>query len=654
LQHITPRGCLVVIGVPKSRGWILTCLTVFCLAWEFPASSETSHAQNRSEHQQLSLLGPRTPVSPPLIAYHGEVMLAADPESDKDLIVCGFRSNERSGSAYEGYVYHSGDGGKTWREVLVDANSQWVSEESCTVGPGHQAYFAAGESDTSRGEPHHEYGIFHLYRSPDGGRTWQSTLSSRFMDWTSMAADSTLSARRGTLYIFANALVDGTDTTPIDIPYFQPSVLSAVGDKLRGWSSLAKTPYLATFRESPELSFSLTSGGFNLGETSIQFPGRFPHGSAVLSDGTVLAIFSGDQEISDKVSGQNRRVFTIDLGMSNDGGGSLSKKTIFEDFTPSVVAGLAVSKSDEIYVCWTPQNENAAESRLMVATSKDGAESWTIKSVKLPPETLLDLHMGSVSIAINKDGVLGFMWYSKDSDHVYFGASFDGGQSISKVVQLTPNLPSIPARERPLADDRRLDIYSPAWNNNSNRLEPLTILAFSPNFSGIPGGNGLVADRSGTFHAVWDEVTNGAASLWTRTITLSESGENAAVPTLEGLTDVSNKVSFNVSDVRLDQLDDLAAFDLVVTNRSDTTLLSPVLVILASPSGQPEMSAYNADNGKLGDGALWELQLPSGRLAPGHSAEPRTLILRMKIPVKDNLTTYQPAEIPLRIYAKLP
>ena len=301
----------------------------------------------------------------------------------------------------------------------------------------------------------------------------------------------------------------------------------------------------------------------------------------------------------------------------------------------------------------------------VVVRTGDGAVSLLVDEIgdvievdestfELPPETLLDLHMGSVSIAINKDGVLGFMWYSKDSDHVYFGASFDGGQSISKVVQLTPNLPSIPARERPLADDRRLDIYSPAWNNNSNRLEPLTILAFSPNFSGIPGGNGLVADRSGTFHAVWDEVTNGAASLWTRTITLSESGENAAVPTLEGLTDVSNKVSFNVSDVRLDQLDDLAAFDLVVTNRSDTTLLSPVLVILASPSGQPEMSAYNADNGKLGDGALWELQLPSGRLAPGHSAEPRTLILRMKIPVKDNLTTYQPAEIPLRIYAKLP
>src|SRR5271157_6186290 len=55
-------------------------------------------------------LGARTPINPPGSGYHGEVMIAADPESQDNLIVCGFRANQESGAAYEGYVYWSGDG----------------------------------------------------------------------------------------------------------------------------------------------------------------------------------------------------------------------------------------------------------------------------------------------------------------------------------------------------------------------------------------------------------------------------------------------------------------------------------------------------------------------------------------------------------------
>src|SRR5437667_3417882 len=107
---------------------------------------------------QRFVLGPRTPVNPPNVGYHGEVMAVADPESNNNLIVCGFRANQQTGAAYEGYVYQSGDGGRTWREVLVDANSQWVSEESCAFGASNQAYFASGVSDTYHGCAYPEYG----------------------------------------------------------------------------------------------------------------------------------------------------------------------------------------------------------------------------------------------------------------------------------------------------------------------------------------------------------------------------------------------------------------------------------------------------------------------------------------------------------------
>ena len=58
------------------------------------------------------ILGPRTPVNPPNVGYPGEVMAAADPQSDNNLIVCGYRANQQTGTGYEGFVYQSGDGAK--------------------------------------------------------------------------------------------------------------------------------------------------------------------------------------------------------------------------------------------------------------------------------------------------------------------------------------------------------------------------------------------------------------------------------------------------------------------------------------------------------------------------------------------------------------
>src|SRR5258705_5120548 len=63
------------------------------------------------------IVGPRTPVNPFGAGHHMEVMAAADPESPDNLIVSGARANPRTGAAYEGYVYQSNDGVRTWREV---------------------------------------------------------------------------------------------------------------------------------------------------------------------------------------------------------------------------------------------------------------------------------------------------------------------------------------------------------------------------------------------------------------------------------------------------------------------------------------------------------------------------------------------------------
>jgi hypothetical protein len=330
------------------------CLAAAFIVSGSPHSSNTALGQHGSTKTSSGVntlrtpkdpgkfvLGPRTPINPANAGYHGEVMAAADPESDNNLIVCGYRANQKTGSAYEGYVYQSGDGGATWREALVDSNSQWVSEESCAFGPGHQAYFASGVSDTSHGEPYHEFGNLYLYRSSDSGRTWQTAQIGRFMDYTSMTVDSTASPHRNTLYIFANNLADGTGG------WFGNESSDPLSDK---------RPFLAARRELPELSFSVTSGNFNKEDEGVKFRGKYPGGSVVLSDGTVLSIFSGDKEASTDEAGKKTRVFYVAAGISEDGGRTLRKSTLHQNAIPLVLAGITVDRTtDQIYVGWTPR-----------------------------------------------------------------------------------------------------------------------------------------------------------------------------------------------------------------------------------------------------------------------------------------------------------
>jgi len=577
-----------------------------------------------------ALLGPRTPISPPNVGYHGGVEVVADPESEKNLIVCGYRANQQTGTYYEGYVYQSGDGGETWREVLVDAESQWVSEQSCAFGPAHQAFFAAGVSDTSRGKPRHEYGNLHLYRSLDGGQRWRIIHIDRFMDFTSMTVDVTHGIRRNTVYLFANAVIDGMTG--------------------RRWT--VETPYLATFREIPNLSFSVTSGRFNSDQASLKVPGKYPQASTVLSDGTALAVFSGEKEISDGWS--RTTLFSVELGTSRDGGKTLDKAVIYEDVDPLIASGLAVNEAKgEIYIAWTAGSRNHAENKLMLASSRDKGCTWAVKSVRQPQNRALDLRAGTLSLAANKDGVLGFMWYGTDARRVYFGASFDAGNSLSGVVQLTPEPLPCSWHGVLLADDRRLVVSPPSWNASSHSLEPLKIFTLGTNAFGYSSGNALVADRTGVFHPVWSEVANGTTHLWTRAVSMGVTIESKRLPNIDGLTDISERIVAHISLARYDHLDHLLAFDLAVTNKAETTIQAPVLIEAGRPSGWLELSAENADNGKSGEGALWELDIPLGGLRCEQETQHRTLTFRINKRTGHTSAEYSGLDIPVRIFGRL-
>src|SRR5215510_2732534 len=77
--------------------------------------------------------------------WHPWYEIKADPESSRNLIVCGTKWDALHNAPF-GFVYASWDAGANWKIVLEDRNSAWVSEHSCAFGSNHRAYFISEAS----------------------------------------------------------------------------------------------------------------------------------------------------------------------------------------------------------------------------------------------------------------------------------------------------------------------------------------------------------------------------------------------------------------------------------------------------------------------------------------------------------------------------
>src|SRR5260370_12095509 len=147
-------------------------------------------------------VGPRVRVSPPAIGRHGLIDLSIDRDKPNSIVVCGYRHSAAQ-SASVGFVYRSDDDGHTWREVLRDDSSYWVTEESCASGAGGKAYFMDfSQTMTPQKAPKGEQGDIHLFSSSDGGQTWTKFSKAGWLDHTAMAVDSYHGPMRGRMYVF--------------------------------------------------------------------------------------------------------------------------------------------------------------------------------------------------------------------------------------------------------------------------------------------------------------------------------------------------------------------------------------------------------------------------------------------------------------------
>lgn len=476
-------------------------------------------------------------------------------------MVCGTRTIPVRNAA-EGYVYLSTDYGQTWREVLVDASTKWVSEHSCAFGLNQQAYFLSSRSAFYHGLPHHDQGRSRLYSSTDDGSTWRETTDWPFIDFSSTAVDLQEESTRRLVFIFANDLNTND-------PESGPGLLTyAPGD-----SGTLHSLLMAKESRYGKL--------FSAGPTA----------SAVLDDGSAIAAFSISRSSQTgsrpwaKTSAIRQLIEAVrsdDKGLSLNQAVPISSASRFGQLSEST---MAIDRSlsryrGRIYVSWAQDSTRQIE--IMLATSDDGGRSWHRRKIRSLPDRPRELGFGSSpgitppSVAVNKDGIVGIFWVEKQGRCPYFAASLDGGYSFKAGSHVGA---CSRARSHDLAWYGHYLFTWPESEANEQgvqrdesrvgvRLE-MRVQSLTP--------TSMVADDHGDFHPMWLAVREGGSELRTSVVNVtSESGIAPKLP--PGLTDISSQVALEFANNRFDAQRETFSVDVMVVNRGRVPLKGPLLL----------------------------------------------------------------------------
>jgi len=440
-----------------------------------------------------------------------QIWAHSDPDDGQHLIACGYFSRPHLNLTH-GYVYSSADAGVTWHRTLLDDATAWVTEESCTYGNDGQAYFADGESDTSTGQPRHEWGHLQLFRSTDHGMSWTrgGTRREGWVDWTYLAALPADADHFASLVVFGNQATD------------RPG----------HW-----------WKQQP-IALEAANGAGNIsGVTALRSKnlyGVFSGGSVVLPDRTALFIAGSQLDPKDSPA-QVRTQLTV-FSFSPSDAQLQSRAVLRAGHGRYFLTGPALVRAPDdglfpgrLYAAWeehaavaVPGNDT---SELWLGTSDDGGFHWSSRRVFASRDAGAMLCAGSqlngVRIAVNRLGMLGILW-SQRSAQVQFATSIDGGQTFqpNQLVAKQEAGPiavtdAVPWNEWELAEFLAFQQGRPLDPFVDNSHLGLSVrMEESSGVSDIA----LTADAQNTFHAFWAGAdTDGSHVLLTRTIEVTSS-----------------------------------------------------------------------------------------------------------------------------------
>jgi len=395
---------------------------------------------------------------------HYETYVAADRKDARHLIACAYVV--RPGNQVDTVFYVSFDRGKSWTNTLT---VPVAVDPSCAIGLDGAA-FAASVHDLAdeKGTP-----VLNVYRSGDGGRTWQASrvsVDAPPIDRAYLTVDDTESTFRKRVYVHAYRYT----RNPISAVLFFPSA-----------------------NEGRSFDKMLVNAA-----ASFEKPWFFPGNGVVASDGTFYALMAEMDDSkrnmsyrTDAASAPSVSNAVLSVYASRDGGKTFTLAGKIADAyydwrVPQVsMPSLAVDRSrgpfrDRLYAVW-PDARFEHRTQILFAASMDHGRTWTAPTVVERDGTANNSFMPVV--AVNRNGVVGVSWYDRRDNpdnlgyYVRFAASVDGGKSWLPSVRVS-------TAAHVSDDDMRKNSGDTA---------------------------GLTADADGVFHPVWIDNRTGVPQMWT-------------------------------------------------------------------------------------------------------------------------------------------
>jgi len=449
-----------------------------------------------ASHAQITV-GPNVHVSRARPdAWHREVVIAADPNHAGRLIACSMFDG--ADNAINTAAYISFDGGRTWSAPVV-APEKFADDPTAAYGPDGTVYFIA---KTATIYPRHgsDSDALYLRRSRDGGKTWDPVIHGILAnDRPFMAIEQRRGPNYGNIYVGFNEHIHGEnsahrsgDTGPHTVDDFRNTV------RLVTYTNRGDT-----------LKYVYDRALMDQGAGRLASPGV--SATVVLSDGTValLVVHGVRSETAKGPTGKPREQSAwLELIRSTDGGLTLQPAQKITDIqstynlansrglTGAMAADASQKFKDRLYAVWA--DVSSGRGRIMFTRSADRGAHWSEpKTIDEADAAKGDNFMPAISV--NKDGVVGVMWYDRRDNpdnrgyYARFTASRDGGDTW---------LPSVRVSEKPNAAP---DESAPARHFT------------------LTGGDtsGLTADSEGVFHPLWIDNRTGVQQVWTAAVRVS-------------------------------------------------------------------------------------------------------------------------------------
>jgi hypothetical protein len=571
---------------------------------------------------------------------HFEMWLAADPSNPQRLAACSIVWPSDHYTS-EVVTYVSLDRGASWKPTLRTrgdkGNPSW--DPACEYGPDGTLYVVSENIDSlSRS-------FERIDRSTDGGLTWDPA-PTRFKhgERSFLAIDRSTGPYRGWLYFFGagDACIPGVKCRNSESVFFRASK--------DGGRTIAH-----------EQQIPSGAGNYPIGYGS----------GVVLSDGTLVAPV-GEWTNYVEPDGSMKRLPMFGLGFqTNFPNGEMNvfiskpgrpnwtpdtkKVTISDwymrrDMNGSYLPMLAADATtgvfkDRIYAVWPDQR--GGRSQIYFTMSADSGKTWATPRVisddrAWPPR--IDAFSANAEgggegigpdaiqgmVAVNKDGVVGVMWFDR-RDHpdnigytVRFRASFDGGDTFTPSAVVSSE-PYDPARTNPMP----LLESSGGWGETGGEIT-LGVHGFNYNAGHTVG---FTADAGGTFHALWVGNSTKVPQLWTAPITVAGEVHRNGAARLSPLVDVTKKLRYGITRRVWDRSTGIVEADIALQNLSTDTISGALmmrLVTLSSDVGTVEV--VNSDLGGKGEGAVFDFTslLNGGVLRPQEWTKPKHVRFRVK------------------------